>query len=80
MKLCQIMRVPTDFVDVERDSDSSEERENALDDSDLCLEDLDSEELRALDDEDADGDGSFVGDEDEIENGNDARKKDNELL
>lgn len=74
------MRVPTDFVDVERDSDSSEERENALDDSDLCLEDLDSEELRALDDEDADGDGSFVGDEDEIENGNDARKKDNELL
>ena len=80
MKLCQIMRVPTDFVDVERDSDSSEERENALDDSDLCLEDLDSEELRALDDEDDDGDGSFVGDEDEIENGNDARKKDNELL
>lgn len=74
------MRVPTDFVDVERDSDSSEERENALDDSDLCLEDLDSEELRALDDEDDDGDGSFVGDEDEIENGNDARKKDNELL
>lgn len=46
MKLCQIMRVPADFVDVEMDSESSdEERENDLDDPDICLEDLDSDEI-----------------------------------